>query len=78
MLTLLLHVQAFSDLLKCNIFVEVKSSMEILQAVLEFSRYPKLECRCCKVYYCLCRKIPGFTLNVTFYSRHFTRNVYDL
>jgi len=78
MIRLLLHVQTFSDLLKCNSFMEVKSNMKIPQAVLDFPRYPKLECRCWKVCYYLCRKTPGFTLDVTFYSLHFTRNLYDL
>jgi len=75
MLVLRLHVGTFSYLLKCNSFMEVKSNVKILQAVLEFSRYPKLECRCWKVCYCLCGKTPGFTLGVTFCCRHVTRNL---
>jgi len=56
MLTLRLHVEAFIDLLQCNSFMGVKSNMKTLQEILEFSWYPRLEYRCWKVYYCLCRK----------------------
>jgi hypothetical protein len=72
------RVGAFCGILQCNEFTGLKSNLKILHAVLGFSMYTKLEYRCWKALYSLCRKTPGVTFGVTFHFRHVAHDFQDL